>query len=161
MPTTLPVPIQFQLPEGWLPAAAPEDVAYAAVHPQPDAGFAANITIDGGFPKEDVTLDELAEASADRLRSVAESVVVTHRRELGSADAPALAQRLTFSAVVGDARLDLVQSQIYLILLDTEDPHKRALIRLALTATAAQHDSVLEDFQDFVRTVRPDTGAED
>lgn len=40
---------------------------------------------------------------------------------------------------------------------DTEDPHRRAMIRTVLTATAAQHDSVLGDFQDFLRTVRPDT----
>ncbi|WP_308435261.1 hypothetical protein [Streptomyces minutiscleroticus] len=38
-----------------------------------------------------------------------------------------------------------------------EDPRKRAVIRLMLTATAAQHDTVLHDFQAFVRTVGPDT----
>ncbi|MET7635708.1 hypothetical protein [Streptomyces sp. NPDC005078] len=38
------------------------------------------------------------------------------------------------------------------------DPDKRVVIRLALTATAAQHDAVLADFQDFVRTVRPTPG---
>ncbi|MFB7258147.1 hypothetical protein [Streptomyces nojiriensis] len=166
MPTTLPVPIEFRLPEGWL-AARPQgaddaEVAFAAVHPRPDAGFAANITIDGGFPKDGVTLEELADASVERLRAFAEpgSVVVVHRREAGSADAPALTQRLGFAALTdGDVRRDLVQSQVYLLLVDTGDPHKRAVIRLALTATAAQHDGVLGDFQDFVRTVRPDNGA--
>ncbi|MDX3538987.1 hypothetical protein PV721_32565 [Streptomyces sp. MB09-01] len=163
MPTALPVPIEFHLPEGWLPAR-PEGfdapgVAFAAVHPQPDAGFAANITVDGGFPKDGVTLAEIADASVERLREFAESVVVVHRREAGSADAPALAQRLSFSAEADGIRHELVQSQAYLSLVDTEDPHKRAMIRLALTATAAQHDSVLGDFQAFVRSVRPDTGA--
>ncbi|MFD7514029.1 hypothetical protein ACFV85_04385 [Streptomyces niveus] len=38
---------------------------------------------------------------------------------------------------------------------DIEDPRERAVIRLTLTATAAQHREVLPDFQDFVRTVRP------
>lgn len=33
------------------------------------------------------------------------------------------------------------------------------MIRLALTATEAQHGSVLGEFQDFVRAVRPDTRA--
>ncbi|MFI5684793.1 hypothetical protein [Streptomyces sp. NPDC051636] len=164
MPTTLPVPIEFRLPEGWSPAR-PEGtgdpgVAFAAVHPQPDAGFAANITIDGGFPLDGVTPADLADASVRRLHEVAEAVVVTDRREVGSADAPALTQRVTFSALVGEARRDLVQSQVYLSLVDVQDPHRRAMIRLALTATAAQHDAVLEDFQDFIRTVRPDTGAE-
>ncbi|MFI1105267.1 hypothetical protein [Streptomyces melanogenes] len=159
MPTTLPVPIAFRLPEGWLPARpeafGAQEVAFAAVHPQPDAGFTANITIDGGFPPNGSTLAELADESAQRLREVAESVAV-HRREVGAAEAPALTQRVSFSAVAGDARRDLVQSQVYLPLVDTEDPRRRAVIRLALTATAAQHDAVLTDFQDFVRTVRPD-----
>lgn len=86
-------------------------------------------------------------------------MTVTSRCELGSDDAPALAQRITFSALAGGARRDFVQSQIYLFLMDDVDPHKRALIRLALTATPVQYDTVLGDFQDFVRTVRPVTGA--
>jgi uncharacterized protein YbjQ (UPF0145 family) len=86
-------------------------------------------------------------------------VVVAHRREAGTVGAPALTQRLTFSAVVDGARRDLVQSQVYLYLSDVEDSHKHAVIRLTLTASAAQHDAVLGEFQDFVRTVRPDTGA--
>ncbi|MEY2228898.1 hypothetical protein [Streptomyces sp. BF23-19] len=163
MSTALPVPIEFRLPEGWLPArpegAGVPDVAFAAVHPQPDAGFTANITVDGGFPKEDVTLAEIADASVEQLRTFAESVEVVHRREVGSEDAPALTQRLSFSAVADGVRHELVQSQVYLSLVDTEDPHKRAMIRLALTATRAQHDEVLHQFQDFVRTVRPDNGA--
>ncbi|MET7349088.1 hypothetical protein [Streptomyces mirabilis] len=31
---------------------------------------------------------------------------------------------------------------------------------LVLTATASQHPTVLDDFRDFVRTVRPDTGTD-
>ena len=162
MPTTLPVPIEFRLPEGWL-QARPEGleapgVAFAAVHPRPDAGFSANITIDGEIPPDAATLADLADESVEHLREVAGSVEVVGRREVGSTDAPALTQRLAFSAVAGDARHELVQSQVYLSMLDVADPHKRAVIRLAMTATAAQHDAVLEDFQDFVRTVRPDTG---
>lgn len=52
-----------------------------------------------------------------------------------------------------------MQSQVYLSLLDVTDPSKRAVIRLILTVTASQHLAVLEDFRDFVRTVRPDTEA--
>ncbi|MEW2414290.1 hypothetical protein AB0953_11280 [Streptomyces sp. NPDC046866] len=163
MPTTLPVPIEFSLPEGWLPArpeAFDPGVAFAAVHPAPDAGFTANITVDGGFPPDAVTLTDLADASVERLGEVADSVEVAHRRELGPDDAPALSQRLTFSLTTGDTHRDLIQTQVYLSMADVEDPHKRAVIRLALTATAAQHDSILGEFQEFVRSVRPDTGEE-
>lgn len=164
MPMTLPIPIEFRLPEGWLPAAPPDGVdvpgvAFAAVHPHPDHGFTANITVAGEVLQASATLAELADESAQRLREAVEPVVVAQRREVGSADAPALTQRLIFSAVVGDTRHDLVQSQVFLAFSDVRDPRRRAMIRLALTATAAQHDEVLGDFQEFVRTVRPDTGA--
>lgn len=43
-------------------------------------------------------------------------------------------------------------------MLDVHDPAKRAVIRLALTATPAQIENVLGDFRQFVETVRPDTG---
>ncbi len=44
---------------------------------------------------------------------------------------------------------------------DIAEPHRRAVIRLALTAaTGSRHDAVMGEFQDFVRTVRPGTGTE-
>lgn len=163
MPTTLPVPIEFQLPEGWR-AAPPDEVgapaaAFVALHPQPDAGFTANITIDGEYRPDEATLPEIAQASVERLRQAATSVVVTSHREIGSADAPAFTQTLGVSAVINGVRRDLVQSQVYLSMLDVADRRQRAVIRLVLTATASQHPAVLPDFQDFVRTVRPDTSA--
>lgn len=163
MPTTLPVPIQFELPEGWR-AASPDAVgapgaAFVALHPQPDAGFTANITIDGDYRPDAATLREIADESVERLRQTAASVEVTERREIGSADAPGLTQTLTVSAVAGGVRRDLMQSQVYLSMLDVADPRQRSVIRLILTATASQHPAVLEDFRDFVRTVRPDNDA--
>ncbi|MFF6993745.1 hypothetical protein ACFY93_02085 [Streptomyces sp. NPDC008313] len=164
MPTTLPVPLQFRLPDGWL-AARQDDpgatsVAFAAVHPRPDAGFAATITIDGHMPAEEATPADCADAAVGRLREAAESVAVVHRREIGSADAPGLTQRVAFSTIVDGVRRDLVQSQVYLFLPDVTDPRRRAVIQLVLTATEAQHDDVLPDFQVFVGSVRPDTGTE-
>ncbi|MDQ0941820.1 hypothetical protein [Streptomyces sp. V1I1] len=163
MATTLPVPIEFELPEGWR-AAQPDEVgapgaAFVALHPQPDAGFTANITIDGEYRPDAATLSEIAHESVERLSQAAASIVVTGRREIGSADAPGFTQALALSAVVGGVLRDLVQSQVYLSMLDLADPRKRAVIRLVLTATASQHPAVLDDFQDFVRTVRPDTDA--
>ncbi|GAX52339.1 hypothetical protein [Streptomyces olivochromogenes] len=161
MPTTLPVPIEFELPEGW--HAAPPDeagapgAAFVALHPHPDAGFTANITIDGEFRPDAAALPEIAQESVERLRQTAMSVEITGRREIGSAEAPGLTQTLAVSAVVGGLLRDLVQSQVYLSMLDVADPRKRSVIRLVLTATASQHPTVLDDFRDFVRTVRPDT----
>ncbi|MFE3940121.1 hypothetical protein ACFXPJ_41865, partial [Streptomyces goshikiensis] len=93
----------------------------------------------------------------ERLSEVVGAVAVAHRREIDSDGAPAVTQQLTFSAVAGGVRRDLVQSQVYLSLLDVRDPRERAVIRLALTATPAQHEAVLADIQEFVRTVRPNS----
>ncbi|MFF4219791.1 hypothetical protein [Streptomyces nondiastaticus] len=129
-------------------------------HPQPDGGFTANITIDGEYRPDAATLGQIADESVRRLGEFAESVVVTARHEVGSPDAPALTQRLTFAAEAGAARRDLVQSQVYLSVLDVADSRRRAVVRLALTAIAPQHDTVLAEFQDFVRTVGLSAGAE-
>ncbi|MFJ8867981.1 hypothetical protein ACIRD6_19740 [Streptomyces sp. NPDC102473] len=163
MTTTLPVPIAFELPEGWR-ATPPDGVgapgaAFVALHPQPDAGFTANITVDGSFRPDPATLPEIADESVEHLRASAASVEIIERREVGSAEAPGLTQTLAVAAVAGGAPRDLIQSQVYLSMLDVADPGRRAVIRLVLTVTAGQHPAVLEDFRDFVRTVRPDTGA--
>ncbi|MEV0094781.1 hypothetical protein [Streptomyces sp. NPDC050738] len=163
MPTTLPVPIEFELPDGWSPAP-PDEVgapgsAFVALHPHPDAGFTANITIDGEYRPDAATLPEIGIASVERLRTAGAAVEVEGRQEIGSAEAPGLTQQLRIAAVVAGARRDLLQSQVYLSMLDVADQRRRAVIRLVLTATASQHPAVLADFQDFVRTVRPDVRA--
>ncbi|MFI5617659.1 hypothetical protein [Streptomyces sp. NPDC051567] len=88
MPTTLPLPIEFRLPEGWFPAPPDEvgapGVAFVALHPRPDAGFTANITIAGEYRPDGATLENIADASVERLREATGSVVVAHRREIGS-----------------------------------------------------------------------------
>lgn len=97
-------------------------MAFAAVHPRPDAGFAANITVDGDAQPDTVSLARLADESVERLREVAESVTVPDRREAGAAEAPALIQRLAVSAAAEGVRRDLVQSQVYLSLPDVPGP---------------------------------------
>jgi hypothetical protein len=152
--TTLPAPIEFRLPEGWRPAP-PDEVgapgaAFVGLHPDPDNGFTANITVDGeGYP-EPASLPELRETGAD--------VSLADRSEVGSADAPGLTQTLSVRAAVNGAPRDLVQSQVYLSMVDTQDHGRGVVIRLVLTASAEQYAAVLPDFQYFVWTVRPDTG---
>ncbi|MDH6549004.1 hypothetical protein [Streptomyces sp. SAI-041] len=163
MATTLPVPIEFELPDGWR-AASPDEVgapgaAFVALYPQPDGGFTANITIDGEYRPDSTALRGMADGSVERLRETGASVVVTDRRELGSAEAPGLLQKLAVSTVVGGTPRDLIQTQVYLALLDVANPQHRVVIRLVLTSTAAQHPGMLGDFEDFVRTVRPSTDA--
>jgi hypothetical protein len=160
--TTLPAPIEFRLPEGWRPAP-PDEVgapgaAFVGLHPDPDNGFTANITVDGEGYTEAASLPELADASIRTLRETGAEVSLADRSEVGSADAPGLTQTLSVRAAVNGAPRDLVQSQVYLSMVDTEDHSRGVEIRLVLTASAEQYAAVLPDFQYFVWTVRPDTG---
>ncbi|MDT7565045.1 MAG: hypothetical protein QOG76_3669 [Pseudonocardiales bacterium] len=162
MATTLPAPIEFRLPEGWRPAP-PDEVgapgaAFVGLHPDPDNGFTANITVDGEGYTEAASLPELADASIRTLRETGAEVSLADRSEVGSADAPGLTQTLSVRAAVNGAPRDLVQSQVYLPMVDTEDHSRGVVIRLVLTASAEQFAAVLPDFQYFVWTVRPDTG---
>ncbi|WP_053849190.1 hypothetical protein [Streptomyces sp. NRRL B-24085] len=164
MATTLPVPIEFELPKRWR-AAPPDEVgapgaAFIALHSRPDAGFTANITIDGEYRPDSVTLPEIADGSVARLRETGASVVLTDRREMGSAEAPGLLQKLAVSTTEGGTLRDVVQTQVYLSLLDVAEPRSRVVIRLVLTCTHAQYREILGDFEEFVRTVRPRTGTE-
>ncbi|MFI0243171.1 hypothetical protein [Streptomyces sp. NPDC016845] len=161
LPKPLPVPVEFQLPDGWAPASSESidafDVAFAALHPHPDAGFAATITIDEEILASDVSLPDLADEAVQRLKQFAESLQVVDRRGVGPTDTPALVQRVLLTTAVQDELRELVQTQVYVPLASIEDPHTHVVIKLALTATRGQLPEILQEFEDFVRTVRPST----
>ena len=163
MATTLPTPIAFRLPEDWHPVPPDEvdapNAAFVAMLPDPDQGFTANVTIDGEYRPDAAPLTSMADQSVQMLRDALTgpgAVAVLNRAEVGSAQAPALTQTLKITTPVEGADIDLLQSQVYLSMLDSRDPAKRAVIRLVLTATAEQHRAALPDFQWLVSTVRPD-----
>jgi hypothetical protein len=167
MASTLPTPIVFRLPEDWRPVPPDEvdavNAAFVAMLPDPDRGFTANVTIDGEYRPDAAPLTSIADQSVQTLRTALagpEAVAVLNRSEVGSAQAPALTQTLKITAPFHGADLDLLQSQVYLSMLDAQDPAKRAVIRLVLTATADQHRAALPDFQWLVSTVRPDEDEE-
>lgn len=162
MATTLPVRIEFQLPEGWK-AAPPDEVgapgaAFVALHPASSDNFMANIAISGELRPDAASLAEIADESVARMRNTVSTVRVADRREVGTAEAPGLTQVLNLSAEIEGVQRDLVQSQVFLAMLDVDDPQKRAVVELVLTATPKQLPSVVTDFQSFVRTVRPSAG---
>jgi hypothetical protein len=178
MATTLPVKVEFSLPEGW--QSAPPDevgapgVAFVALHLDSRDGFTANITIAGKLrDKGDLATDEgdlatyagdsatyagdlvtIADESVQRL-SEAATVRVAKRTHVGTLEAPGFTQTLRISTTLRGWPLDLVQSQVYLVMQDVHDPAKRAVIELALTARPSQLDAVADDFKEFVRSFRP------
>ncbi len=160
MATSMPVPIEFRLPEGWH-AAKPEEVgapgaAFVALHSTSQVpGFTTNITIDGEVRSDEVSLVDVAEESVTNLAEASRGVSVSDRREIGTADAPGLTQLLTVSALIGETTRELVQCQVYLAMPHQRDPGVRAVVRLAVTAPSEQFESVRADFQEFVSSVRP------
>lgn len=157
MAASLPVPITFTLPEGWQQAppdlAGAPGVAFIARHPGSSNGFTANITISGEFRPDNAALVTIADESVVRLEQGA-SVQLEERNELGAEEAPGLTQQLRMSTTIDEQQLELIQSQVYLVIQDTEDQRRRAIIMLTLTATPAQFGEVVGHFQQFLRTVR-------
>lgn len=169
MTTKLPLPIEFRLPDGWFGAPPDEvgapGVAFVAVHQGAGhqgaghqgsgGGFTPNITVDGDIPPEGATLEETADASVERMRTVASSVALVERVEGGDDEVRTLRQQLSFTVTVDGERYALLQTQIYLFLADDRDHARHAVVRLALTAEVAGHDDLLADFYDVVRSVAP------
>lgn len=158
MASTLPIQIEFGLPEGWLPAPPDEvgapGVAFVALHPEPQGSFRANITISGELRTGEQTLASVADESLQRLKQGA-AVQLEDRRRVGTPEAPGLTQILRLSTTIGGEPIELIQAQVYLGMVDVNDSSKAAVIELVLTATADQFQGVVEDFQRFVATVRP------
>lgn len=157
MATTLPVPIEFTLPEGWQ-SATPEEVgapgvAFIALHPESRDEFTANITVSGELRTDDALLTTIADEAVAHLEQGA-SVQLQNRTEVGSSDAPGLTQVLSLSTTVDESQLDLILSQVFLSIADADEPHKRAIIQMTLTARTTQFETVVGDFQQFVRTIR-------
>lgn len=168
MPGTLPVPLTCELPQGWQ-SAPPDEVgapqaALVALHlASQGEGFTPNITVTGRTRTDTASLTTIAEESVQRLRENVGTVRVVKRAEVGTSeapglvDAPGIVQNLYIDATVNEQAMELAQSQFLLVLEDERQPSQRAEIEIALTAGANQLQEVLEDFQDFLRTVRPAT----
>lgn len=164
MTTTLPIEISFSLPDGWQ-AAPPDEVgapgaAFVALHPASVDGFTANITIAGRTRNDSASLWQIADESVRRLEQ-AGPVEVMKKREVGTpvvpglTDSPGVIQNVRLSTTLRGEPLELLQSQVYLALEDVKNSAKRVVLEFALTAKPSQLDQVIEDYQAFIRTVRP------
>jgi hypothetical protein len=158
MATTLPVPIEFSLPDGWL-SAPPDEVgasqaAFVALHPGSSAGFTANVTISGEV-RTDVTLAQVAAEAAARLeRGVGGPVEIGRRNELESA----YTQVVRMTVPIDGRPVELVQLQVFLAMPDVRDKSRRAVLEIVLSATPEQFEDLVDDFQAFLKTIRPDEG---
>lgn len=153
--TTLPVRMEFRLPDGWY-AAEQAGALFVAKNPMSAFGadsFVANITI-SGYRRDDGHMGDIADESVARLARTGE-VRVLDRREVGSRRARGCTQLLALSIVHDGQSLELVQQQVYLSLRDVEEAGKRAILQVAMTCTPRQFGQLAGEFSAFVRTVRP------
>ncbi|MEC3974229.1 hypothetical protein [Amycolatopsis sp. H20-H5] len=159
MPTQLPVPVEFALPDGWLPVppdvlGAP-DAAFVAVQwATHGSGFSANITIDGQVRPAADSLTDLADEMLADLLAVSPDAVLVDRDQNTSLDVPALTQKVRLSAVVNGVGYELVQAQVYLSMADSAGESLRAVVRTMLTATEEQFPALIGDFTEFLGTLR-------
>jgi hypothetical protein len=158
--TTIPVPIEFSLPEGWR-SVPPDDVgtpeaAFVALHPASSQGFTANITISGEVRPADIPLTEVADEALDRLRAGARELKPGRRTESGSPANPGLTQAVRMLVDINGRPQDLVQLQVFLGMQDTRDPRRRAVLHIVLSALPDQFERVVGDFQQFISTIRPE-----
>jgi hypothetical protein len=160
---TIPVPIEFSLPEGWR-SVPPDEVgtpeaAFVALHPGSIRnGFTANITLTGEIRGEDEELTAIADEAAERLRAGgAQDVKVGRRNEVGSAANPALTQAVKLTIPLDGRPAELVQFQVFIALRDQKDPSRRAVLHVVLSALLAdQFEKVINDFQKFLSTIEPE-----
>jgi hypothetical protein len=162
MATTIPVPIEFSLPEGWVSAPPDEvgapDAAFVALHPNGANGFTANITISGEVRNDDASLPQIADEAAEKLQRATGRVQVGRRNEVGTPENPGFTQAVRTRINLNGKPVDVVQLQVFLGMADKLDVHRRAVLHIALTATPEQFETVIGDFQKFLKTIKPEQG---
>lgn len=157
---TIPVPVQFSLPEGWRSVSPHEvdadEAAFVALRPPAVRGFTPNITVSGELHPTDVALTALADEAVERLRQGAPDAEVGRRKEVGSERGPGLTQAVRMTLRLNNRPEQLVQLQVFLGMHDTSDPSRYAVLEIVLSALAEQFQQVVGEFQQFLSSIRPE-----
>lgn len=163
MATTIPVPIEFSLPEGWR-SVPPDEVgtpeaAFVALNPGTrQDGFTANISITGEVRADDEELTAIADEAVEKLRAAGgQDVRLGRRNQVGSPESPGLTQAVKLTIPLNGKPVDIVQFQVFLSLQDQKDPQRRAVLHVVLSALLEnQFEHVIDDFQKFLSTITPE-----
>lgn len=158
----VPPPVTISLPTGWSPApidaVQAAGIGFLALYQRPDTGFTANITLGTQTVTERDAVTAMADAAVLRLQATEQDVTVRHRGVLGHEPAPGLAQEVRLTTTVNAAPLELTQLQVFLPAVDSADESQQVVYTVTFTATVRQAGELVEDFQAFVRSVRPGPG---
>lgn len=162
MVATIPVPIEFSLPDGWRSVPPDEvgtpDAAFVALHPSTiQSGFTANITVTGELRGEDEALTEIGNEAVAKLQAAgARDVKLGRRSEVGSAENPGLTQAVKLNIDLKGKPQDIYQFQVFMGMRDQSHPGLRAVLHVVLSALPEQFEQVIGDFQKFLSTIKPE-----
>jgi hypothetical protein len=164
--TTIPVPIEFALPDGWRSVPPDEvgapDAAFVALHPGTARdGFTPNISISGEIREDDASLAEIGDEAVEKLRAAgAQDVQLGRRNDVGTAERPALTQAVKLTVPLQGTPRELVQFQVFLVFHDHQDQRREAIVHVVLSALLAdQFEHVIDDFHKFLETIEPEKAA--
>lgn len=161
MATVMPVSLHFQLPDGWV-AGDPDEAgapgaAFIAGHLGSVEGtFPANIVIQGELRPDAASLEKIANEPIKQTQQddAFTAAQVVERREIRASRTPGLVQIMKVVIDRGGTAQPLIQTQVFLSMRELDDPTKRAVVTIQLTATPSQFSTVIDDFEAFLRTVR-------
>jgi hypothetical protein len=161
--TTLPVPIEFQLPNGtWRPvdpeAVGVTNAAFLAMRASEPGEYTPTISISGDWRLDDASLEQIADEALEGARSEGLGVDLIKRDEAGSPQAPALTQLVDLDATVDGRQYDLRRGQVFSAFLDQGDPSKRVVVVFTFTCTYRQFRDFGREFQEFMGSVAPARG---
>ncbi len=158
--STLPAPVRFTLPDGWV-AVPPREVkadnaAFVAVYPEMKGVFTPNITVTGHVRPHYASLEQVAEQALAELRSGASDVQVGERSEIGNASHPGFVRAVRFALPYGGKPLYIVQRQAFFRMRHPRSSAHMAVLQVVLTALPEQFVNLLDEFHDFLSTIRPE-----
>lgn len=154
-----PVPIQFRMPnDGWVQSDPSElgieNAAFVAVRRGFHDGYAPVLTVSGGWRTDTASIQQIADESLEVLEQDATDVELVKRTEVGTENAPAIAQSLAGTASYEGRRFDLRRFQAITGIVDVNDPIKRFVIVYSLTCLYRQSEQMKDEFQEFMSTVQ-------
>ena len=160
MNTTLPVPVEFELPgPAWSPADPASygvtNAAFLAVRAPLGEDYVPTLVISGDERFDPASVREIAEEAVAVLAAETPHLRILHREEVGADTAPAVTQLVAAGIEIDGRRLDLLQMQVITALLDLDDQRRRVVLIYKVTCLAEDWPRIGREFQDFMRTVRP------
>ncbi|EIE97979.1 hypothetical protein SacglDRAFT_01044 [Saccharomonospora glauca K62] len=151
----LPVPVGFDLPDGWQ-EVPPEEfgaagAALTAIYPElSGGGLTPTIVVTGTVVDKGISLTKVAERAFEELRTTRNAEVEVEESDMREeGEISALTQVLNVSLPQGKIK----QMYVCLTMPNAEDPERAALLEFSLTTLPQDFPKVVDDFREFVTSM--------